>query len=233
MRISGNNSEEIEEILNALSQKAQDYNRQETQGEVVRNTYQIEETEEVESKSFFAPNEVVGRQLTALMFVRAVNAMAGDPKLAAENIVGTIGTFDINDKGVLSLGLDVRGTYKESRDEVIERLRTTFNLMNAFASVDVGEPLVGSGDPVRLDEELVTRAREVISKYEIGEATTMFSAAGHDAQNAAKAGIPTVMLFVPSKDGIAHNPDAYTSPEHLEKGVKALAALVMELASKR
>ena len=54
---------------------------------------------------------------------------------------------------------------------------------------------------------------------------------GHEAQNAAKAGHPTVMIFCQSNaGGIAHHPDAYTHPENLEKGVRALAALTMRLA---
>ena len=36
--------------------------------------------------------------------------------------------------------------------------------------------------------------------------------------------IPTVMLFVPSKDGISHNPKEFTSWEAIEKGLLLLEA---------
>ena len=32
------------------------------------------------------------------------------------------------------------------------------------------------------------------------------------------------MIFVPSRGGISHSPDEYTSPEHCELGMRVLAA---------
>lgn len=57
----------------------------------------------------------------------------------------------------------------------------------------------------------------------------MVSGAGHDAQLFAPI-CPTAMLFVPSRGGISHSPDEYTSPELLAKGAAALAACLYELA---
>jgi acetylornithine deacetylase/succinyl-diaminopimelate desuccinylase-like protein len=230
-RVSGETPEAINEILNALAEKATTYN--EATPESNGNHFALEETEKPEGRPFFDQQEVINRQLSALVFVRAVNAMVCDPRLMQENVVGTVGTFKTDENGVINLGLDIRGTDAQSRDEVIKRLMDTFDLLQVFSSIDFGETLAGSGDPVKLDDDLAQTANDTIGKYELGPATTMFSAAGHDAQNAARADIPTVMLFVPSRDGIAHNPDAYTAPAHLEKGVKALTALVIELASKK
>jgi N-carbamoyl-L-amino-acid hydrolase len=41
----------------------------------------------------------------------------------------------------------------------------------------------------------------------------------------ARAGVPTVMLFVQSLGGLSHTAAEDTSPEHLELGVRALAQL--------
>jgi acetylornithine deacetylase/succinyl-diaminopimelate desuccinylase-like protein len=38
------------------------------------------------------------------------------------------------------------------------------------------------------------------------------------------------MIFVPSRNGISHNPDEYTSPEQLANGAKVLAEVIAELA---
>ena len=40
---------------------------------------------------------------------------------------------------------------------------------------------------------------------------------------------PAAMLFVPSRDGISHNPAEYTSPEQCELGARVLAAAVRNL----
>jgi len=57
----------------------------------------------------------------------------------------------------------------------------------------------------------------------------MSSGAGHDAMNVANVG-PTAMLFVPSQDGISHNPDEYTSPDDLATGTRVLERGLRSLA---
>lgn len=57
----------------------------------------------------------------------------------------------------------------------------------------------------------------------------MNSGAGHDAMNMASI-CPTAMIFVPSKDGISHNPKEYTSTDQIMKGVSLLKDAVIDLA---
>ncbi|SMB83857.1 hydantoinase/carbamoylase family amidase [Deinococcus hopiensis] len=52
----------------------------------------------------------------------------------------------------------------------------------------------------------------------------------HDAAEVARAGIPTVMLFVQSLRGISHNKIEDTREEHLELSVRALADLAQRTA---
>jgi len=47
----------------------------------------------------------------------------------------------------------------------------------------------------------------------------------HDAAEVSRAGIPTVMLFVQSLNGISHNKIEDTREEHIELAVKALDLL--------
>ncbi len=54
------------------------------------------------------------------------------------------------------------------------------------------------------------------------EPLTLPSRAGHDAQNTARHGIPTAMIFVPSRDGISHAPEEWTSWEDCARGVDLL-----------
>jgi acetylornithine deacetylase/succinyl-diaminopimelate desuccinylase-like protein len=172
--------------------------------------------------------EMRQRFLAAFNFVANVNAAA--EAQSHKNVVGTVATFHISPSGQIKLGLDLRGIESKSRDAAMESIKNGTERLSDTARINISPPLPGSGEPVNMDAGLVQAAKEVINDHSIGSFDTMFSAAGHDAQNAARAGIPAVMLFAPSREGIAHNPDAYTSPDHLERAAKALAALALRLA---
>jgi allantoate deiminase len=83
--------------------------------------------------------------------------------------------------------------------------------------------------PTPLDpelQELLTRA----AAAEGAIARSMPSGAGHDAMVLAKH-VPAAMLFVPSRGGISHSPDEYTSPEQCELGARVLARAVRALVA--
>ena len=55
---------------------------------------------------------------------------------------------------------------------------------------------------------------------------SMMSRAGHDSAWTSRV-VPTSMIFVPSRDGISHNPEEYTSPEHCALGAQVLLDAVL------
>ena len=63
---------------------------------------------------------------------------------------------------------------------------------------------------------------------EVGESKVidMKSGAGHDSAWTSKV-VKTSMIFVPSKDGISHNPTEYTSPEDCALGAQVLLQAVL------
>ncbi|ODQ63431.1 amidase [Nadsonia fulvescens var. elongata DSM 6958] len=61
-------------------------------------------------------------------------------------------------------------------------------------------------------------AHEVVGKEDTIE---IVSGAGHDSCNTSFR-CPTSMIFVPSKDGISHNPVEFTNPEEIADGVQVL-----------
>lgn len=67
-------------------------------------------------------------------------------------------------------------------------------------------------------------ALEEVSDDEILD---MKSHAGHDSAWTSRV-VPTSMIFVPSKDGISHNPNEYTSPEHWSLGAQVLLNAVLK-----
>jgi N-carbamoyl-L-amino-acid hydrolase len=56
----------------------------------------------------------------------------------------------------------------------------------------------------------------------------MPSGAGHDAQDMTHIA-PTGMIFVPSRDGISHSPDEFTSPDDMANGAKVLLDTVLAI----
>ena len=83
-------------------------------------------------------------------------------------------------------------------------------------------------DPVTFDPTLCALLR---SKAQARQFSTrdMIAAAGHDSVLVA-ALCPSAMLFVPSVDGISHNPKEYSTKEQLARGAQVLLDVVLALA---
>jgi len=79
-------------------------------------------------------------------------------------------------------------------------------------------------DPILFDETLVGFADEAIQEV-AGSSHRLPSGPLHDAAEVARAGVPTVMLFVQSLRGLSHTKLEDTKPEHLELSVAALDRL--------
>lgn len=187
----------------------------------------LEEIEHSAAGAFFSPIDSLVRYKAAFELIDGVKKAA--TAQGSRGVVGTVGTFNVLRDGRLALDLDVRGTETESRTATLAAIDQYGQFLQRFARVKFNE-LAGGHDPVSLDSNLVRLAVDVIKKFDIGTCRVMPSAAGHDARNSAEADIPTVMIFCPSRnEGKAHHPDAYSTPEDLENGARALAALTAEL----
>jgi N-carbamoyl-L-amino-acid hydrolase len=79
-------------------------------------------------------------------------------------------------------------------------------------------------EPILFDETLVGLADEAIREV-AGTSHRLPSGPLHDAAEVARAGVPTVMVFVQSLRGLSHTKLEDTKPEHLELSVAALDRL--------
>ena len=79
-------------------------------------------------------------------------------------------------------------------------------------------------EPVPFDPQLLRLCEEAIRET-AGTSHSMPSGPLHDAAEVARAGIPTVMMFVQSLGGISHNKIEDTKEEHLEMSVVVLDRL--------
>jgi N-carbamoyl-L-amino-acid hydrolase len=79
-------------------------------------------------------------------------------------------------------------------------------------------------EPILFDEQLIELADESIREV-AGTSHRLPSGPLHDAAEVARAGVPTVMVFVQSLRGLSHTKLEDTRPEHLELSVQALDRL--------
>jgi beta-ureidopropionase / N-carbamoyl-L-amino-acid hydrolase len=79
-------------------------------------------------------------------------------------------------------------------------------------------------EPILFDDSLVELADESIREV-CGTSHRLPSGPLHDAAEVARAGIPTVMVFVQSLRGLSHTKLEDTKPEHIELSVRALDLL--------
>lgn len=198
--------------------------------------FELKEINESAAGTFFQASEMRRRQRAAFALISSVDKAA--VARAADNVVGTVASFVTRQDGTISLEVDIRGIELDSRDRTVAHIRRLIRYdagipgADCRSGVNLGDPLPGSGEPpVALDERLVDDTLDTIGYFGIGRAQRMFSAAGHDTQNVARAGIPSVMIFAQSKGGIAHNPDAYTSPDNIRLAAQAQAAMMIRLAN--
>jgi N-carbamoyl-L-amino-acid hydrolase len=79
-------------------------------------------------------------------------------------------------------------------------------------------------EPILFDEALIELADEAVREV-AGRSHRLPSGPLHDAAEVARAGVPTVMLFVQSLRGLSHTKLEDTKEEHLELSVQALDRL--------
>ena len=90
--------------------------------------------------------------------------------------------------------------------------------------VEVAWEKIWSIEPILFDERLIELADESIREVS-GTSHRLPSGPLHDAAEVARAGVPTVMLFVQSLRGLSHTKLEDTKKEHLELSVEALDRL--------
>jgi N-carbamoyl-L-amino-acid hydrolase len=89
---------------------------------------------------------------------------------------------------------------------------------------------IWSIEPVPFDAELVGLCDEAIVET-VGVSERLPSGPLHDAAEVARLGVPTVMMFVQSLNGLSHNAEEDTAREHLEQAVEAFGLLAEKTAA--
>jgi N-carbamoyl-L-amino-acid hydrolase len=166
------------------------------------------------------------------------DALAGAARLALaareiareEDGVGTAGWISAQPgipnivPGVCALTLDQRNASADALARQLEKSERKSREIAGDEQLDVEWRRIWRIDPIAFHPELVALA-EASAREVSGGCHRMGSGPLHDAAEMARAGVPTVMVFVQSLRGLSHTPDEDTRPEHLELSVRALDRL--------
>jgi hydantoinase/carbamoylase family amidase len=120
--------------------------------------------------------------------------------------------------------LDQRHLDAAKLAELLEQAKEAASRFAGEERVDVEWERIWSIEPILFDDTLLGFAEEAIAEV-TGTSHRLPSGPLHDAAEVARAGVPTVMLFVQSLRGLSHTKLEDTREEHLEQSVAALDGL--------
>jgi hydantoinase/carbamoylase family amidase len=120
--------------------------------------------------------------------------------------------------------LDQRHLDAGSLAEMLSNAEAASRRFAAEEDVEVSWERIWNIEPILFDADLIDVADESIREI-AGQSHRLPSGPLHDAAEIARAGVPTVMLFVQSLRGLSHTKLEDTKEEHLELSVQALDRL--------
>jgi N-carbamoyl-L-amino-acid hydrolase len=147
----------------------------------------------------------------------------------SESVNGTVATMGscVVSPGVMNvipehveLKLEVRGVSVSSKAKVIGELFENIEQIQKRRGLRITSKLLSDEKPVLLQSEIVESLTKKCEEKGIPY-KQMVSGAGHDAMNMAQL-CPTGLIFLPSKDGLSHHPDEYTSLDDIVIGIELL-----------
>jgi hydantoinase/carbamoylase family amidase len=120
--------------------------------------------------------------------------------------------------------LDQRHLDGAALAQMLSEARTASERFASEGNVSVEWERLWQIEPVLFNEDLLRSCEEAVAETS-GIAHRLPSGPLHDAAEVARAGVPTVMMFVQSLHGISHNKIEDTKEEHLELAVRAFDRL--------
>ena len=155
---------------------------------------------------------------------------AGPPAVATAGFATVEpGLFNVV-PGACTLGLEVRHTDPAAEDALAEALAGHARAVASRRGVTLELTLESGEAPTPLSAPLAAGATALARELGVPH-RVMASGAGHDTMVFAQAGVPALMLFVPSRGGISHTPEEHTSPRDLWVGVAFARELLARWAA--
>ena len=124
--------------------------------------------------------------------------------------------------------LDVRNTDENVLAAAEQEISQFIESLSKSEGVQVASRALARFEPVIFHPQIIDIV-ESVSAAHSPSVTRMPSGAGHDAQMLARV-CPSAMIFVPSVEGISHNPAEFTDPDDLVMGSNILLQVLIELS---
>jgi allantoate deiminase len=155
----------------------------------------------------------------------------GDPAVATVGAVSAApGLYNVV-AGTCELRLDVRHVQAAALGRLAYSIEATARAIAMHRNIEFAWEVVSRQDPIAMDGAFVETAMRLAAERGIAH-RVMASGAGHDAMILAAAGVPSLMLFVPSQGGVSHHPDELTTPKLLAGGIAFARALLPALTER-
>jgi len=150
--------------------------------------------------------------------------------------VATVGSIEFKPNAInvipseAILTVDLRDPNEEKLKKAEKALQEYIKILEDTDGVTISTERLVRFEPVIFDENIVKLIEA--AAYERGlKSRRMTSGAGQDAQMMARI-CPTAMIFVPSIDGISHNPKEYTPDSDVIAGTNVLLDVVVARSTK-
>ena len=150
----------------------------------------------------------------------------------SKDTVATVGILEVYPGAVNSIPrkvrmtIDIRDTQLKTRDAVVRKIEERAEVLASERDLKLEMRTINSDEPAFANNELIAAIEDAACEF---KSRRMVSRAYHDALFMAKVA-PMGMIFVPSKGGISHRPEEYTSPDEIKQGVMVLAKTLAKLA---
>lgn len=163
--------------------------------------------------------------------VLAAEALAREPRNRGARL--TVGRLDVHPNSITTIPgrvrmtIDVRDVDSDRQRRIAVEIVRRIRILADRRGVGVETELIADTSPAVLPmwiREVTTRVCEELGiRYRV-----MTSGAGHDAQ-VVNSIVPAGMVFVPSREGLSHVPDEWTSAADVARGVEVLRLAVQRL----
>ena len=128
----------------------------------------------------------------------------------------------------VTMTIDIRSIHFKSKRKVVSELYQIIELIEKKRDVKVSISQLCNDRPIKMNDDIIHFLVQSCEKLNLSY-RQMPSGAGHDAMMMAKR-FPTGLIFVPSKNGISHNKEEFTSLEQIGAGVSLLKEAILQAA---
>lgn len=151
------------------------------------------------------------------------------------NQVATIGEIELTPNVInvvpnrARITIDIRNTDNAILCLAEQQIKKKIEELAASENTTSETRVLARFDPVLFDQDIASIIEENAIALNLSH-RRMTSGAGHDAQMMSRI-CPAAMIFVPSKDGISHNPREHTDADDLVAGANVLLHSLLTIAN--